>query len=484
MRSQLSYIFFMILLLIGNLVFAQEEYTKEQQDSVRLQQALDVLHEYSKNDSLRQALRILKENIEQDRTARAIELLEVATRDSLDKVGGSLFVDSLLTEVQEDFWFKWFHELARDSLQLSIYDVVGNKAEIWTNTPEQHSVRYWLYKSQKDSLGFWLHSMPTKGIMLVPDFDVYQEAQLTEFRSSLMLPIPIKENPEQCKLMPFQKYKRIVPTWKRGAVVNIGFSQSYFQNWVKGGENSIAAHSDILIFSNYKKNKTEWENYLRWKYGLLQSEKIDELIRNEDILELNSKFGLKASKHWYYSTQLNIKTQLFDGYKYKNNDKERVSDFFSPGHLSLALGMDYKPSKHLSLLLSPITGRLIYMNDLEKLDETVYGIDKGKHVWAQLGPYIRVKWNDKLFKSVNIDTSLELFSNYFNNVQNIDMDWSTSIDMQINYFMSTRLSFQLIYDDDTDVPLYQEVDGVKKQVGSGQRLQFKENLSLGLVFRL
>lgn len=471
------------LLMCGSRIFAQDE-NNQQQDSLRLQEALKILREYSANDSLRQALMVLKENIEKDRTARAIEILEEATDSSLDYLGGRNHVDSLLYSVKRDEWFQWFQELSRDSVQLSIYDVEGNRAEIWTNTPEMQSTRYWLYKSPTDSLGFWLHSLPTKGIMLVPDFDVYQEAQLAEFKSSLMLPIPIKENPEEYKLAPIRKYPRIIKAWNKGIVTNIGFSQAYFEHWVKGGENSIAAHSDILAFANYKKRKVEWENYLRWKYGLIQSEKIDEFIRNEDVLELNSKFGLKASKHWYYSTQLNIKTQLFDGYRYKNNSKERVSDFLSPGHLSLALGMDYKPSRHLSLLLSPITGRLIYMNDLEKLDETVYGIDKGKHIWAQLGPYIRVKWNDKLFKSVNIDTSLELFSNYFNNVQNIDMDWSTSIDMQINYFMSTRLSFQVIYDDDTDVPLYEEVNGVKKQVGSGQRLQFNENLSVGLVFRL
>lgn len=483
MKSIIKNILLILLFFWGGVAFSQEDKTVVQ-DSVRLQEALSILQEYSKNDSLHQALKILKENIEQDRTLVAIKILESATEKHLQWVGGKMYVDSLLTEVKKDERFQWFQELARDSLQFSIYDIIGNKAEVWTNTPEMQSVRYWLYKTPTDSLGFWLHSLPTKGIMLVPDFDVYQEAELTEFKSSLMFPIPIKENPEEYKLIPFRKYPHIVPAWEQGTVVNIGFSQSYFENWVKGGENSIAAHSDILAYANYKKNKTEWENYLRWRYGLLQSEKIDEIIRNEDLMELNSKFGLKASKHWYYSTQLNIKTQLFDGYTYKNGVKERVSDFFSPGYLSLALGMDYKPTKHFSLLLSPITGRLTYMDDNERLDETTYGIEENKHIWAQLGPYLRAKWNDKLFKSVNIDTSLELFSNYFNKVGNVDVDWSTAIDMQINYFMSTRLSFQLLYDDDVEVPLYREVNGARERVGSGQRLQFNENLSVGLVFRL
>lgn len=478
----LSIILVSFLLFSGQYAFAQE--TEVQQDSLRLQEALEILKEYSTNDSLRQALMILKENIAQDRTAKAIEILEEATDKSLEYVGGKTYIDSTLYNVKSDQLFQWFQEMARDSIQFSIYDVEGNKAEIWTNTPEMQSMRYWLHKSSVDSLGFWLYSLPTKGIMLVPDFDVYQESHFTEFKSSLMIPIPVNENPEEYKLIPFRKYPRIIRAWKAGVVTNIGFSQSYFEYWIKGGENNIAANIDILAFANYKKGKTEWENYLRWKYGLIQSDKIDEIIRNEDLLELNSKFGLKASKSWYYSTQLNIKTQLFDGYSYKNEKKERLSDFFSPGYLSLALGMDYKPDKHFSLLLSPITGRLIYMDDIKTLDETVYGIEKGKHVWQQLGPYVRMKWNNQLFKSVNVDTSLELFSNYANKFGNIDVDWSTSIDMKINYFMSTRLSFQMIYDDDVAIPLYEKVNNKKVVVGSGQRLQINQNLSLGLVFRL
>ncbi|PID89019.1 MAG: hypothetical protein CSB01_04250, partial [Bacteroidia bacterium] len=88
------------------------------------------------------------------------------------------------------------------------------------------------------------------------------------------------------------------------------------------------------------------------------------------------------------------------------------------------------------------------------------------------------------FKSVHIDSSLELFSNYADHFGNIDVDWSTTIDFRINYFMSTRLSFQMIYDDDVEVPLYRTTKGVRKQIGTGQRLQFNQNLSLGFVFRV
>ncbi len=470
-------------LLVLYVVGYGQDIEKIDEDSCRLEKAFITLESYTLNDSLRQALRILKKHIKKERKTRAIEQLTKAPKKDLSKYN-TKYVDSLLCLFKNNENYKWFRELTKDSLQLNIFDTEGNQKKIWINTPRMHSTRYWIYKSPTDSLGFWVHSLPEKGIILEPDFDIIQEGHHKNERVALLQAIPIKENPEAYKLVTFMKYPRILTYWKKGIVANIGFSQTYFDNWVKGGENNIAIHNDILAFINYKSTNVEWENYLRWKYGLIHSEKYDELIRNEDVLELNSKYGIKASKKWYYSTQLNIKTQLFDGFSYKEGIKSKVSDFLSPGYISLALGMDYKPTKHLSLLFSPVSGRLSYMRDIKDLDETTYGIKKGKHLWGQLGSYFRLKWNDKLFSSVNINTSLELFSDYFNKATNIDLDWSTSIDMKINYFMSTRLTFQMIYDDDVEIPLYDIVNGKKVKIGSGQRLQFNENLSLGLVLKI
>ncbi len=464
--------------------FAQQKEAVVPQDSLYLQRALDILDSYTKNDSLKQALQVLEQNIKQDKTQKAIEVLKNASGQSLEKIGGKEKIDSLLQLLKSDAYFTWFSDLAKDSITFNIYDVLGNQTKICTNSKEMSSQRYWLYKSETDSLGFWLHTLPEDGILLVPDFDIYQESAQNTEKNALMLPIPIKENPEAYNLIPFMKYRRILQPWESGVVTNIDFSQSHFQNWVKGGENSVAIRSDIRAFLNYKKYNTEWENDLRWKYGIIQSDKIADIVRNEDLLEFNSKLGLKASKKWFYSMQLNMKTQLFNGYVYKDEKEQRISDFLSPGYLSLALGMDYKPSKKFSLLLSAVTGRLTYMHDIEELDETTYGIEEGEKLWGQLGPYMAIKWKDKLFSSVHFDTSLELFSNYFNNPENIDVDWNTIIDMRINYFMTTRLSFQLLYDDDVQVPLYEKVNGVKQARGTGKRVQFNENFSIGLIFVL
>lgn len=454
-------------------------------DTIRTTDALRIIKGYMQNDELRKALIILRENISIDQTSEAIKKLKTTDNKTLDSLQLTRqFVDSVIDDLESDLSYQYFKEIAQDSLLFSIFDVEGNEAQIWTNTPDMNSERYWLHKSPQDSLGFWLYSLPLKGIMLVPDFDIYQEKSIAQLQSSLLIPIKIRENPGRFNLAKFRKYPRIIFPWSKGVINNIGFSQNYYENWVKGGDNTIAVNLDIFSFLNYKKHNTEWENYIRWKYGMLRSENLSKFIRNTDLLELNSKVGFKASQKWFYSGQLNIKTQLFTGYDYSKNTESKVSDFLSPGYLSAALGMDYKPNKNLSILLSPLTGKLTYVKDLGSVNETSFGIKEGKHLNMQLGPYTRVKWKQDIFRNVNLDTSLELFSNYANNIKNVDLDWSTTLHMDINYFMSARLVINLLYDDDIDIPIYDIIGGKKKQIGIGHKLQIYENFSLGLVFRL
>jgi hypothetical protein len=83
---------------------------------------------------------------------------------------------------------------------------------------------------------------------------------------------------------------------------------------------------------------------------------------------------------------------------------------------------------------------------------------------------------------VNLASKLELFSNYIDRPQNIDVNWEVLINMKINKFLTCNVATQMIYDNDIPVPVEREENGVKV-MGTGPRLQFKEVLSLGLSFK-
>jgi hypothetical protein len=288
-----------------------------------------------------------------------------------------------------------------------------------------------------------------------------------------------------------------VKLWKKGGVGAINFSQSSFTNWAAGGENALSATALLTVFSNYKKEKTTWDNSLDLAYGMIQSGK-NPLRKNEDKIDLTSKFGHYAFlDHWYYSALINFKSQFTNGYT-PPNDSVVVSRFMAPGYLIGAIGMDYKTKDNsLSLFISPVTSKTTFVNDQRLANAGSYGVTPaqydsingiyvitkyGHKVRTEFGGYLKVTFKKDIVKNVNLATKLELFSNYLRDPQNIDVNWEVLIAMKINKFMTASISTNMIYDNDIHVPVTRKIDGIDVE-GTGPRLQFKEVFAIGLSYK-
>ena len=150
------------------------------------------------------------------------------------------------------------------------------------------------------------------------------------------------------------------------------FMQNYVSgNWYKGGESNYSMVGALTLEANYdNKNKWKWDNKLELKLGFLRSrtDTLHKVKSNEDLIRFTSKVGLQATKHWYYTLQLQAYTQFTKGYK--SNDPKVYSDMFSPFNLNLGLGMDYKvetENKRLTgtVNLSPIAVNYRYVGRLD-----------------------------------------------------------------------------------------------------------------------
>ena len=75
---------------------------------------------------------------------------------------------------------------------------------------------------------------------------------------------------------------------------------------------------------------------------------------------------------------------------------------------------------------------------------------------------------------------MDIFSNYLNNPQNIDINWETLTNIKINKYFTALISTTLIYDDDIDIYIDNNNDGIIDEIGP--RIQFKEIFGLGLAF--
>ena len=289
--------------------------------------------------------------------------------------------------------------------------------------------------------------------------------------------------------------------WKLGGAASLNFSQVSFRNWAGGGEPSISGNMFFNAFANYAKDKTTWDNTLDLGYGMMRqgSKKTQVLFyKTDDKIDFASKYGRYAFKYWYYSALVGFKTQFADGYK-SITDSTRISSWMSPAYLNIALGMDFKPTfeKHpnvtFSLFIAPLSGRMTFVLDSALSTAGAYGVEAatfddngvmltpGKKFRPEFGGYVKAQFKIDFWKVFTYNSKLDLFSNYITKAQNVDMNWENLLTIKLSNWFSANLSITLAYDDDIDVPVDRDGDGVYE--GLGKRLQFKELLGFGFTYK-
>jgi hypothetical protein len=273
--------------------------------------------------------------------------------------------------------------------------------------------------------------------------------------------------------------------WKKGLFVSANINQVSFSNWAAGGENSVAINGFLNSYANYKKDNVIWDNNLDLSYGLNQIGD-DVLKKNEDRIEYTSKLGYAVhnSKKWYYTTLINIKTQFTNGYDYTNEDPIIISRFAAPAFTVLSLGIDYKPSDKLSACLSPISNKNTFVLDDFLSNQGAYGVDSGKSIRSEMGAYLNVRYKQEVIENITLMSQIDLFSNYLEDPQNVDLNFTLMLVMKVNKYITANFSTQFIYDDNTPISVYEGSGSTKKLVGIGPRLQSKQVFGVGLGYKI
>lgn len=269
--------------------------------------------------------------------------------------------------------------------------------------------------------------------------------------------------------------------WKTGGVVSINLAQSSFTNWTAGGENSVAVNSLLSVFANYKKGNASWDNMLDLGYGFLNQTSGSGYMKTDDKIDFSTKYGQAASKHWYYAALVNFKSQMTPGYNYPN-DSNMVSRFFAPAYVIAAIGMDYKPSANFTAFIAPLTGKTTIVNNETLSNAGAFGVEPGEMIRSEFGGYVRMVYSRNLMKkSVSVLSKLDLFTNYMQNPENIDVNWENVIGLKVNKYISATVTTQLIYDDDVIIEFDKNGDGIIEK--KGPRIQFKEVIGVGFTYK-
>ncbi len=276
--------------------------------------------------------------------------------------------------------------------------------------------------------------------------------------------------------------------WKKGGVFALNLAQTSLSNWAAGGQNSFAVNGIFSAFANYKQGISAWDNSLDLGYGLLKLGKDADYMKTDDKIDILSKYGREAFKNFYYSVLMNFRTQMRPGYKYPDTNN-KISDLFAPAYLLLAAGLDYKPNPYFSAFIAPLTAKFTFVTDEALSDVGAFGVKPGEKSRGEIGGYIRAiytrnDFKDEFLKNVSFTTKIDLFSNYGNNPQNIDVTWENLIALKVNKLISVNFNTVLIYDDDIKVPVDRNGNGLFESTEApGPRTQFKEILGVGFSYK-
>ena len=274
--------------------------------------------------------------------------------------------------------------------------------------------------------------------------------------------------------------------WKTSGKASINFNENYFSNWAAGGGNAYGAVGEFVMDASYKKNKTIWTNHVKMALGYSVLEGSN-WLKTADQIEWTSIYKSQRNKKWLFTVLSSFKTQFANGFDYKVDSSTVISGFLSPMTLELGPSMQYIVNKHLSTYLSLASPRLIYVNSQRIADNGSFGlkpavkdsigqiISHAKKYTLGLGVNVLIILDYPIAKNVKINSRLSLYSDYFHNPQNIDVDWQVRLGMKVNNWLNVDISTQLLYDDDV---LITDKNGM-----TGPRIQFKQLLLLGVGYK-
>ena len=248
-----------------------------------------------------------------------------------------------------------------------------------------------------------------------------------------------------------------LPGWRKGGNILVTFNQSAFNNeWTGGGIGNIAANLLINYDFNLLRGDYIWDNKFLADYGVNKNKGDATFTKSNDRVEFNSIAGKKASENWYYSAYLNAKTQLDRG-------ADGGTHFFSPAYFQAGPGMYWKKSNNLSVMISPAAAKLIVVHGeytevaggpvFEGLFNEAggyFGVDANETTRFELGAALRGYYKLNITKGIAMENILALYSNYLEDPQNVDVDYTMNLSMSVNKYISANLVFQAIYDDNAN----------------------------------
>jgi hypothetical protein len=231
---------------------------------------------------------------------------------------------------------------------------------------------------------------------------------------------------------------------------NLAATQTGFENWQAGGDNTFSARSSIFFHHLHKRDRFSIDYRLDARYGANYIEK--RFFKNEDEWKVNLQTAWKMHRNWSYAATVNMRSQFSVGRK-SRTDSTIVSKLMAPAFLDLSLGFNWKrDGSPWNVTFSPIAGSVTFVMDKQLKTMGINGVPKGASTKGQLGPSLRVFF-DKQFAKNALRYRSNLYS--FTNIRNAPtVRWENTFDIKATKMLTTTL-YWLVYYDKKSVDLTQ-----------------------------
>lgn len=240
-------------------------------------------------------------------------------------------------------------------------------------------------------------------------------------------------------------------------------SQTQFENWAAGGDNTFSARSTLFLKHRHQREKRFYELQFEGRYGMNYIE--SKRHKNEDEFKLKVATGWRMHRNWYYSASGELRSQFMTGYK-SRDDRTRTSTFMAPGFLDLSIGVKYE-KKPFMLELAPVSGSAVFVLDRSLRERGMNGVEVGAATKWEIGPMIRAEVDHEFWKKI---FRVRSYFKAFTNLKKAPVvRWETTFDIRATNFLTTTLYGLLYFDKDALTP-------------KRGHLQMKYSISVGLSY--
>lgn len=238
--------------------------------------------------------------------------------------------------------------------------------------------------------------------------------------------------------------------WIEAFNASAQFAQAYNSaNWYQGGNSNVNLRLNGIYKANlntaYHPNLL-FENVIQYRLSLNSAP--NDTLRNysisEDLFQVDSKFGLKAFKNWYYTLTMMAKTQFLQNFA--PNSHTVKAAFLAPGELNFGIGMTYnyvnpKKTVNFGLSMAPLSYNLKSCLS-DRVNETTLGIEEGRRTVSQYGSNLTANLTWNIAYNISYVSRFYLFTDY----SYVQGQWDNTINFSINRFLSTQVVVNLRYD--------------------------------------